>query len=269
VNKILIVGSKGYIGNILSKKIIEKNKKIELFLDKKKDIRKKKNWQKFPKSNCLIFLAGISSIKKSLDDPFNCFDVNLNGIINALNYCKIHNSRLIFLSSAACKFSEKKTNPYQKSKNLSENICQFYSSFYNIDISILRLFNVYGNNQTFDFLIPSLINQVENKKNITVKNLESKRDYIFVDDVCDAIIACINYKNKFNIFEIGTGKNYSVQQVIDIIQKIKKTNLPVKNLNSDIFNSVKFSKANNKSAKKILKWQPKYTLEQGLRKFIK
>ena len=93
---ILIVSQKGYIGKNLIDYIKKNNKKIEFKNDKKRlDIRKKKNWLKFPKANTLIFLAGISSISKSTLNPSKCLDVNINGIINALDYCVSNNANLI------------------------------------------------------------------------------------------------------------------------------------------------------------------------------
>ena len=68
-------------------------------------------------------------------------------------------------------------------KKLAEQSCQFYAENFGVPVTILRPFNVYGMGQANHFLIPSLIKQVKTQNEIHVKDLEPKRDYIYIEDL--------------------------------------------------------------------------------------
>ena len=119
------------------------------------------------------------------------------------------------------------SNPYALSKKISEDLCKFYSENFGVRITILRPFNVYGVGQSDKFLIPSLINQILNGTTISIKDLEPKRDYVYISDLIDSIIKCLSLDNKFEIFNIGSGISYSVKEIINIIQKQCNTNYPI------------------------------------------
>ena len=193
----------------------------------------------------------------------------------ALNYCKKHNSRLIFVSSYLYgkpkkipideNLPAKPTNPYTLSKKISEDVCRFYSKNYGVNVSILRPFNVYGANQKEHFLIPSIIKQIDLAKEINVKDLKPKRDFVYIKDLVDAIIKTIDLEKKFVIFNIASGTSYSVLEVINTIQKIKKKNLKIKSSEEIRSDEIMDTKANIKKAKKLLKWTPVWSFEKGIR----
>jgi len=268
MKKVLILGSKGFIGKNFINYIQRKNDKYKIFSDtKKKDLSIKSTWKEFIKVDTLVFLAGVSTIEESNQDPRKCFQVNINSIINALEFCKKNKTDLIFISSSSCKNFNNIQNPYTISKLFSEKLCKFYSKKFGISVTILRLFNVYGKDQPSLYIIPKIIFQLKNKNEITVENLNSTRDYIYIDDVCEAIYLAINKKIKFKILDVGTGKSHSVKQLIDLIQKLKKTKLKVKNLNK--YNKkILHSKAHINQTVNVLNWRPKTDIKSGLIKLF-
>jgi len=137
-----------------------------------------------------------------------------------------------------------------------------------LDISIIRPFNVYGIGQPKDFLIPSLISQIKNSNIIKVKDLEPKRDYVYIDDLITAIISSVNTINGYKIFNIGSGESYSVAELIQTLQKIAGTNLSIESLNERRKDEIMNTVADISKAKLELNWQPKITLYQGLSTLI-
>ena len=111
-----------------------------------------------------------------------------------------------------------KKNPisfYGISKSAAEEYVKKYSSK-GLSYTILRLFNVYGENQPKDFFIPDMINKVKKKQKITID--KSVRDFIHVDEVSN-IINFVIKKNIFSIVNAGSGKGLSLKYIISKISK--------------------------------------------------
>ena len=144
----------------------------------------------------------------------------------------------------------------------------FNSDRFGIPIIILRLFNVYGPGQPENFLIPSIIRQVNAAEAIRVKDLEPKRDYVYIGDVVLSILKAVHCQRKFCIFNIGSGASLSVEEIIRIIQDLKKTNLPVysaaERRKDEIMNTV----ADITLAKLELGWSPQWTFVQGVQHML-
>lgn len=237
MSKILVTGSTGFIGKHLIPSLRNAQYEIIEANSISGDIAEESTWRKFPKVDVVIHLAGKSYVPASWTDPASFIGCNLMGTVAALNYCKMHDSRLIFISSylygnpLELPIPEtaplKATNPYALSKKLAEEACKFYSDSLGVNITILRPFNVYGAGQDENFLVPSIIRQVSSGKDIEIKDLEPKRDYIYINDLVDALVKAVSYSKKFDIFNIGSGKSHSVQELIHVIQNIYGTELPV------------------------------------------
>lgn len=274
MSRIILTGATGFIGKhlvpalrLIGHEVFEANSKSG-------DVAEESTWSKFPPADIVINLAGKTFVPDSWVDPKAFIKCNLLGTIEALNYCKKHNARVIFLSSylygnpKSLPISETASlhasNPYALSKKLAEEACQFYSDSFGIDVTILRPFNVYGPGQPAVFLIPSIIRQVLVGTEIKVQDLEPKRDYIFISDLVDAIIKAVRPLKGVNIFNIGSGKSHSVANVIQIIQDIEQTNLKVVSCAQRRTNEVMDTVADITQAYRILDWHPIIDLETGL-----
>jgi nucleoside-diphosphate-sugar epimerase len=278
MRKILITGSSGFIGKHLVPKLKEAGFEVFAVNSTWGDVANPLTWVKFPTVDIVIHLAGKSFVPASWSDPSSFIKCNLLGTIEALNFCKSNNASLIFLSSYLygnpinLPIKEQDPinalNPYALSKQLAEEACCFYSKSFSLDISIIRPFNVYGNGQPKDFLIPSLIAQIKNSEIIKVKDLEPKRDYVYIDDLITAIISSVNTIKGYKIFNIGSGTSYSVAELIQILQKIAGTNLPVESVNERRKDEIMNTVADISKAKSELNWQPRISLQDGLTTLI-
>ena len=159
-------------------------------------------------------------------------------------------------------------NPYALSKKMAEEACQFFAESHQINVTVLRLFNVYGPEQSSNFIIPTIINQIESDGIVKVEDLEPKRDFVYIKDVVRAIIKSIKYKNNFSAINIGSGKSHSVEELINTIQDIKNTKCLVKSSGNRRKDEIMDTVADIKMAKELLNWEPRYSLQDGLTEII-
>ncbi len=276
MKKILITGSGGFVGKNLIRFLKDYSFQIIETKDKSFDLKLNESWEQIEKCDYLIHLAGKSFVPNSWEEPAKFIENNILLITNALEYCKVNKTKLIFLSSylyGNCKKLPIKenspieaTNPYALSKLLSEKLCYFYKNNFQVNNIILRVFNLYGPGQPKDYLLSKITNQVKNENIIKVDSLSPKRDYVYIDDLCSAIVKAINYKGDENIFNIGSGKSYSVKEIIDFIQNIYGTSFDIKEKEIIRKNEILNTIADINLAKKELGWFPIYDLKEGLKK---
>ncbi len=275
MNQIIITGASGFVGKHLVNKLNETGYKVVEVTRKNGEITEAITWNSLPKADVVVHLAAKSFVPDSWTNISEFLNCNLGGTIEALNYCKLNNSKLIYVSSylygnpKKLPISESDelsvNNPYAMTKKMAEEACRFYADNLGVPVIILRPFNVYGLGQSDQFLIPSLIKQITSLKEVRVKDLVPKRDYIYIEDLISAIIKAVNYQTNFDIFNIGSGISHSVKDLIDIIQETVGTSYPVYSESSRRKNEIMDTIANISHAKKSLNWEPKWTLIEGIK----
>lgn len=231
-------------------------------------------FSKNPAIDQVIHLAGVFS---------NNFDqlikVNLIGTKNLLD-ASIKNriKKFIFASSGAV-YGQLAQTPseesnilhpsilYGLSKQFSEQCIQYYWRNFGLKYIILRFSNIYGSNNTKG-VIHNFLEDIKKNKSIKIcGDGEQKRDFIYIDDAIDAIIKTIQSSENNEIFNVSGDKIYSLND----ISKILKNNKLVFEINykpQDINNLLIYLAGNNNKIKKKLKWQPKVSLENGLKEII-
>ena len=273
MNNILVTGSEGFIGKFLVLRLNNEGHNVLKFDFQNGDISDKNSLNIFDNSTIkhVFHLAAKSFVPESWKNPFDFYNTNILGTTNVLEFCKKHNCSLTYISSYVYgspdylpideKHKVTSYNPYSHSKILAEEVCEFYSKNFNIKTCIIRPFNVYGPIQSDMFLIPEIIKKAINEECVEVMDLKPKRDFIYIDDLIDALILSIN---KTGIYNIGSGYSYSVEEVIKLVLEkleIKKI-YKAKNISreNEIFDVV----ADISKAKHELNWQPKTTFEVGI-----
>jgi GDP-4-dehydro-6-deoxy-D-mannose reductase len=160
-------------------------------------------------------------------------------------------------------------NPYAHSKFLAEQTCRFYSEYYDIPITVLRPFNVYGPGQDSRFLIPQLAHQIQHERQITVQDLEPRRDYVYVDDVAEAIALTIQRNSGFRVLNIGSGQSTSVHSLIELMQNIAGTKKEIACKQNKRRNEISDVFADASAARRELGWMATTSLEDGLRAVLR
>ena len=157
-------------------------------------------------------------------------------------------------------------NPYSVTKVGGEELCKMYTDLFNIETVCFRYYNVYGERQPikgkYAPVVGIFLKQKASGQPMTVVGGgEQKRDFTHVKDVIEANILAADLNNKKiigELFNIGTGKNYSILQVKDLICG-DFINIPTRK------GEAKITLANNKKAQKLLGWTPKVELENWLK----
>ncbi len=207
-------------------------------------------------------------------------DLNIIGGINLLNSCLEKKIKKIILISTINVYGENLKQPSKENdplkpktvygvvKMITEQMYEYFSKMYGIDIVILRLADIYGPDKQNGFLT-QIIKSLNDKTIVPICYNDGKqqRDMLYIDDAIDCILNVINYPNHgFNSFNVSSGKRYSINELISKIEKISKSKLTV-NYSSEIPDE-KCIWADNEKAKKFLKFEPKIDIEIGLKSTI-
>jgi nucleoside-diphosphate-sugar epimerase len=137
-----------------------------------------------------------------------------------------------------------------------------------MDISIVRIFSVYGPKSNNHCVLPSIVKQMKNSNVIKLGNVNSRRDFIFISDIIDAFKIILKNTDGFNIYNVGTEKSYSIKEICKKIEKLYGKKIKIINNSKQ---NRKFDAKNiicNATKLKKLGWKSKITLDEGLKKMI-
>ncbi len=296
--KVLITGGAGFIGSHLVERLIRNKNKI-IVLDNlstgrldniknfrrsiefiKADISKSLKLEKyFRKVDVVYHLAALADIVPSINFPLKYFLSNVQGTINVLQASYKNNvKKFVYTASSSCygipksfPTSEKDEidpkYPYALTKKTAEDFVLHWGKVYKLNVSSLRLFNVYGTRSrtsgTYGAMFGTFLRQkLSNEPFTVVGNGTQKRDFIYVSDVIDALIKTANYKKNCSIFNLGSGKPVSINEICHFL-KGKKKYIPKRPGEPDQ------TFANINKIKKELNWRPKVKIEKGIEIMLK
>ncbi len=272
MTKIFITGHKGFIGSYLFK-FLEKDYQI-VTIDKKISKNDPGNLNNFEKSNIVIHAAANTGIQKSWENSDEFYQDNIFSTKAIIDYCLKHDATLIYISSYL--YGNTKIlptpetvkliamNPYASSKKECEELCLYYQKKSLLKLVIVRPFNIYGYFKKSHQLIMSILNQAIKEKKVVVSDLQPKRDMLYIIDFCKFIRNLIEKNIVNDIFNVGSGENYSVKEIIEIIQKLSNSHFQVHCTNELRKNEIFETRADISKAKKTLNWQPSWSIEKGI-----
>ena len=224
-------------------------------------------------AECVVHLAALTSVEESWCIPADYYRTNIMGTLNILEYCRKSNASMIYVSTYTYgtpqylpideKHPVSPHSVYNHSKFIAEDVCRFYAMNYDVSLTILRLFNLYGSGQSSNFLIPRIVQQALESEHIELMDLKPKRDYIYITDAIDAIRLSIG-KPGNNLYNVGSGHSVSVSELCDIVQECTGTNKPVVTKNKTRKNEIMDVVADCTRIKDELGWYPKVDLKEGI-----
>jgi nucleoside-diphosphate-sugar epimerase len=279
IRHVLVTGSSGFVGQKLLKRLRERGTSvIEADLAKGIDITQQRFIEEAETTDVVVHLAARMDVPFAFTNPLEIYKPNILGTLNVLEYCRlrevhkiVYTSSYVYGAPAYLPIDENHPtaikNPYGRSKLVGEMLCMGYYEDFGIVPVILRPFNIYGPGQNESFLIPTIVRQIVLKDRITVKDLEPRRDYIYIDDIVDAYERAIfNYDvNQPSVFNVGYGISYGVWQIIDFCQDIAGTKKPIIIESKRRHNEIPDCIADIRKIKRELQWCPRTTIEEGLR----
>lgn len=182
--------------------------------------------------DCVVHLAAMHFIPECIANPEATLDVNVRGTRCVLDACReTRVGRVIVASSAAvyapvdtsCDEDRTPLGPlevYGESKVQAEQLVTAFHHDTGVPSTILRLFNAVGRRETNPHVIPHIFESLQRGNEIPLGNVAPRRDYVDTRDIADAIVSVMTVSSGLHVVNVGTGRAYSVGDVVDLLQRI-------------------------------------------------
>ncbi len=230
----------------------------------------------------IIHAAALPGIRYSMENPHKYISENIRTTLNLIDLAKEYGvNNFVFFSSSSVYgnnetpfHEEMRCSPisiYAQSKLCCENLLKMYSMTYDLNITVLRLFTVYGPSQRPDLAIHKFfLAAFRGEKSEIYGSLESARDYTYISDIVNGVESAMEFTEKnsgFNIFNIGSSREISMRELLNCIKTF------ISNFEYFIVDpqtgDMNITLSNIHKAKRILKYEPKVKFENGIEKFSK
>ena len=231
--RILVTGGCGFIGSHLVEKLTHLGHEVTVIDNLstgqslpqygfvKADIRD----CDFPDCDIIFHVAAKASIPDSLNNPYESHTNNVNGTLRVIEFARTKNIPIIFSGSSSVYDDHqniKPVSPYALQKLICEQYLELYQKLYGLQSVVLRYFSVYGPRQpdygSYQTVMSIFLNQKKAGLPFTITgNGEQRRDFVHVQDVVAANIEAAKKIKGFEVKDIGTGVNHSVNEVADMI----------------------------------------------------
>lgn len=301
MSKFLVTGGAGFIGSHIVEALVRKGNFVRVldnFCSGKKenlkgvigeielirgDIRDKSTCLKATKGiDFVLHEAALRSVPKSLKNPIEYNEVNIDGTLKMLEACLSNKVKRFVLASSSSvygdtdKFPENEDflpapiSPYALTKLTGEHYCSMFSLHYGLSTASLRYFNVFGPRQSLDdeyaVVVPKFITcLLKGEAPPVFGNGRQSRDFTYIGNVVQAnILAATKGNLKGEVFNVAGGKDYTILDLVKILNKIMKKDIkPVflSKRKGDVFKT----RAGLLNAKKILGFVPKIDFIEGLK----
>lgn len=266
-----------------------KRENVKPFLDYKKYTLYEEDIQNYDALKTLFFkeqfqavihLAARAGVRPSLEEPDLYNRVNVIGTTNLLDLAKdtkvpqfiFGSSSSVYGINSKVPFSEddkidRPISPYAATKIAGEMICHVYHNLYDIRITALRFFTVYGPRQRPEMAIHKFAQMIYNGEPIPFfGDGSSRRDYTYVDDIAAGIIAALDKNYEYEIFNLGNSHTISLKNLVELIEdnigrKAVLDKLPMQ------LGDVPITYSNISKAKKMLGFAPETDIRDGIKKF--
>lgn len=282
--RILVTGGAGFIGSHLVEKLLAEKYQVSVF-DKKQgqdvtDFKQLKQVFSDNKFDVVVHLAAQAGVRRSFAEPELYERTNVLGTINLLECLReAPKTRLIFTSSSSV-YGNSQQIPFREddpvleplsvyavTKLAAELACRVYARNYDIKTTVLRLFTVYGPNNRRDMAAFTFTRDIISGKPIKLFGKETSRDFTYVEDIVDGIMRAINRPMAYEIINLGNAAPVTVRQLIKEIEaatgkkaKVSLGQLPMADPQK--------TRADITKAKRLLGWQPKINLKQGVANLV-
>ena len=301
--KIVVTGGAGFIGSHIVEHWISKNAEVHIIDNLRSGYLS--NIEIFPKAifhrgsitdRDLVFkvlkdtdyvhhLAGFVSVPESIEKPKECYEINVNGLINVLDASKEFGIKKIVFSSSAAIYGENpispKTvslkpdpkSPYGETKLEGESLLKLYNENEGVGATSLRYFNVFGPRQDpksqYAAAIPIFIEKaLKNEQIVIYGDGEQTRDFIFVKDVVLANILAATNEKVNGVFNVASGKAITINEIARIvIDELQSRSKIV--YENERPGDIKHSLASINETEEQLAYHPEYDLMAGLKETIK
>jgi UDP-glucuronate 4-epimerase len=228
----------------------------------------------------VVHLAALAGVRNSILTPLDYVDTDIKGTVVMLEACRRYGIKKFVFASSSSVYGSSET-PFRESNNLSfqaspyaaakysgELFCRTWHQLYGIPILCLRFFTVYGPRQRPDMAIHIFTKAISEGLEVNIYgDGTSSRDYTYIDDVVDGILASIQHKCSFEVLNLGNSNAVDVLTLVGIIEGKLQKQAKLRFLPQQP-GDVPQTFADISKAKALLGYTPKVGLEDGLERFI-
>jgi nucleoside-diphosphate-sugar epimerase len=229
--------------------------------------------------DAVMNLAARAGVRYSMENPHVYMSTNGQGTLNLLEHCRAHKVKKFILASTSSLYAGQKMpfaemlpvntpiSPYAASKKAAEVMAYTYHYLYGIDVSILRYFTVYGPAGRPDMSVFRFIRWIDEGKPIELfGDGTQSRDFTYVDDIARGTVLALR-KVGFEIINLGGNRPYPLNEMIALIEKhLGKTGS--RRIKPFHKTDLKATWADTRLARRLLAWQPKIGLDEGIKRTV-
>lgn len=296
-NKVLVTGGAGFIGSNLVDNLLSLGKEVVVIDNESSDAHEKFYWNDKAKNykidicdyqsilplfkdvSHVFHIAAEARIQPAIINPLKAVTTNVVGTCNILQAARENEVKRVIYSSTSSAYGLKNSpplketmvkdclNPYSVSKTCGEELCSMYYKLFGLETVIFRYFNVYGERQPTKGQYAPVIGlfqkqKKEGKKMTVVGDGLQRRDFTHVSDIVEANKLAAFSENRHilgELFNVGTGKNYSVMELVKIIDGDYE-HIPPR------LGESRVTLADTTKIRSMLSWYPKIDLKEWIKK---
>lgn len=294
--RVLITGGAGFIGSHLSRMLLDAGALVhvvdDLFAGRRDLVPTEASFHDLDiadddlaatveeiEPTAVCHLAAIHYIPYCNEHPEEAFGTNVMGTRNVLESLRGTEpvDRVVYASSAAVyppsetphreEYEPGPTDIYGETKLVGEDLMELYHRETGVPTTSLRLFNVYGPNETNPHLIPAILEQVrDGEREIELGNTTPRRDFVHVIDVARAFVESLRAaRTGYDVFNVGTGETYSVAGVVESVEQVLGEPIEIVRDEQRVRESDRpHLQASIDRIERELGWSPTVTFEEGL-----
>src|SRR6267154_5491750 len=257
MRRIVVTGAAGFVGSNLTKRLLDRGHAV-IGIDNlsagtaenvdprvefhEADIRAPGIYPLFEGAAAVFHLAAKTCLPECVSNPLEAASINVVGTLNVLEAARRAKVAKLIYADTSAEYEginefptrEEQIRPigvYAASKHGGATFCESYRELYGINVTILRYFNVYGPAQDWRRVIPPvmssfIIRMLQGERPLIYGTGEKRRDFVYVDDVNDLHLLILEgHCAEGKIFNVGSGKNFSVNEVYELVEELLKTSL--------------------------------------------
>jgi len=228
----------------------------------------------------IVHLAAMAGVRPSIEEPALYSDINVTGTIHLLELAKEYQTPCFIFGSSSSVYGgntrvpfneddpvDRPVSPYAATKRAGELLCHTYSHNYSMHISCLRFFTVYGPRQRPEMAIHKFAQLMYEGKEVPIFGKgDSQRDYTYVEDIVDGILAAIKLNPQFEIVNLGESQTITLMEMVGELENALRTRAVLRFLPFQP-GDMKITYADISRARQILGYDPQKPFKEGIRLF--
>lgn len=233
------------------------------------------------KPDKIIHLAARVGVRPSISEPIEYLHVNTIGTVNMLELARLFDVENFIFASSSSVYGNSDTvpfkedarvdnpiSPYAATKKSGELLCHTYSHLYELNVSCLRFFTVYGPKGRPDMAPYKFVKAVHEGAELTRYGKgDTRRDYTYIDDIVVGVVAALDTVNRYEIFNLGNSHTVMLNEFIEIVEELLGKKAHIREI-SDQPGDVKLTNADISKAQKMLGYNPKISFKKGMETFV-